>query len=221
VCAARPPCGIPGDAERLVMRHGSTLDELDAALTERWAHQFCAGEVGEARQAFAAKRARGPQLTWRPRSDELAFPQLMVLHDFWARLGDGAAPPNVRAVDPFAIRGALGYVNLIDIVEGGRDFRTRLYGSIIARVSSFDLTGTLISAAPMQPYMRAFHTACYRAAMARREPLVTRHGAPDAETTAEWHRLILPLVDDAGIIVRFLVGNLPVGFNGNVIRTGW
>jgi hypothetical protein len=54
--------------------------------------------------------------------------------------------------------------------------------------------------------------------LARGEPLLTRHGAPDAKTTAAWHRLVLPLVGDDGTITRFLVGNLPVGFDGRVIR---
>jgi hypothetical protein len=201
-----------------VQSDDSLLDAIDPAHAARWTDQFRAGDAAEARQAFAAAGARGPELIWHPSNGDLAFPQLVLLLDYWRRLAGDHALPGASAIDPFAMRSALGYVSLVDVLDRGDDFRTRLYGSIVAAVSGFDLTSDLVSTAPMQSYMRTYHLAIYRAVLARGEPLLTRHGAPDAKTTAAWHRLVLPLVGDDGTITRFLVGNLPVGFDGRVIR---
>ena len=82
---------------------------------------------------------------------------------------------------------------LLDLVEGGRDFRYRLYGSMIASISGFDMTGKLLSEHPASPYVAEFALASYRAAVQRREPVFReRHpvGAPySSAAQARWMRV--------------------------------
>src|SRR5690242_5495456 len=115
------------------------------------------------------------------------------------------------------MRPALGYIMLLDLVDGGRDFRYRLYGSIITAVSGVEMTGKLVSSHPASPYVVEFALAAYRATLARGVPLLTEHGPPTSVNTHEWHRLVLPLAGDDGAISRFLVGNLPIARNGQPI----
>jgi hypothetical protein len=115
------------------------------------------------------------------------------------------------------MRPALGYVLLADIVEGGRDFRYRLYGSITARVSDVEMTGRLMSEFPASSYVMEFTLATTRAARQRREPLYTERTPAAAERTTRWQRLMLPYVDDTGAITRILIGTVPIAGDGRVI----
>ncbi len=109
---------------------------------------------------------------------------------------------------------ALGYVMLVDLVRGGEDFRYRLYGSRVAAISGFDVTGRLVSEHPASAYIIEFTLALYRAALRRRLPVFSAHGPPATLHTAAWHRLVLPLADATGEVMRFLVGIVPIAYNG-------
>jgi hypothetical protein len=148
----------------------------------------------------------------------MTAPQLRFLRDHWSRLADGGAPPHYRQIDPLAMRPALGYVMLLDAVEGGRDFRYRLYGSLIARVSNLDMTGRLLSDHTASPYVTELGLAVNRAALQRRLPIYTERTPAAAERTIRWQRLALPLVDDAGTVTRLLAGTVPVARDGRIIR---
>lgn len=49
--------------------------------------------------------------------------------------------PLASEIDALEMRPALGYGMLVEPVDGGADFRDRLYGSNLAAVSGFDMTG--------------------------------------------------------------------------------
>jgi hypothetical protein len=110
---------------------------------------------------------------------------------------------------------------LLDAVGEGHDFRYRLYGSIIASISGFDMTGKLLSEHPSSPYATEFGIATSRAALRRRQPIYTVRSPVGAEQTSSWQRVVLPLVDDSGTVVRLLSGTAPIARDGRVIRAAF
>ncbi|MGH7123858.1 MAG: hypothetical protein ACREFI_05760, partial [Stellaceae bacterium] len=101
--------------------------------------------------------------------------------------------------------------------DNGRNFRYRLYGSIVAQVSGFDMTGKLLSAHPASAYVTEFSIASACASLGQARPLYTERQPARAEKTMRWPRLLLPLRDDSGEATRLLVGSVPIGRGGRVV----
>src|SRR3546814_11195528 len=81
------------------------------------------------------------------------------------------------------MRAALGFVMLLESNDDGRDFRYRLYGSTIARISGFEMTGRLMSSHPASAYAVEFAIASTRACVRRRQPQFNhRHPAAPGKT---------------------------------------
>jgi hypothetical protein len=115
-----------------------------------------------------------------------------------------------EAVDPVLLRPALGYINLLEPVDGGRDFRYRLYGSCIAEVTGDDLTGRRVSDLWASAHVVDFSVACYRAAMIRGVPLLTVRYPAGAKHVAYWERFAVSYRCVRSGDSRLLVGNVPV-----------
>lgn len=196
---------------------GQCRPALDWTRVESWAAQIAANDFGAIEAVFYAHTRQRPTVVWAPSAEQISAPQLRFLLDYWSTLAANGALPTRRQIDPFAIRPALGYVMLIDVVEGGRDFRYRLYGSIIAWVSELDMTGRLMSAHPASIYVTEFALAANRAAVQRRLPIYTERTPALAAKTTRWQRLALPLIDDAGEVTCFLAAAAPIARDGRVI----
>ena len=82
------------------------------------------------------------------------------------------------------------------------------------------MTRRLLSEHRASPYMLEYFFATYRAILRRPEPLYTEHGPPATIMTSAWHRIMLPLGDETGAIIRFLTANVPVGHDGKPISIG-
>ena len=190
---------------------------VDQAIVARWAKAIVEDDLKAIRTAFASRGARGPQLVWHPSIDLLHAPQLRFLLAYWSKLAAAKGLPLASEVDPVAMREALGYVSLMDVVTGGFDFRYRVYGTTIAAVSQVDMTGRNLSEHPASPYIVEFSLAVYRAALKRRMAVFTQHTPGGVLSVSAWQRLILPLVDEAGEINRILSCNVPVPRDGHVL----
>lgn len=190
---------------------------LDWQRVERWAGEIAAGEIAGVRAVFAAEEARGPEIRWRPPVESLVAPQHRFLLRYWSDLAGTRPMPPAREVDAMEMRPALGYVNLLDVVDSGRDFRYRVFGSIVAAVSGFDMTGQMASELRASAYVVEFGLAVFRAALRRGEPLFTEHGPPATVYTSTWHRLVLPLANAEGAIARLLVGAVPIAHDGRPV----
>lgn len=149
-----------------------------------------------------------------PSLKDLPTEHLRSVLRFWLQLPKVGGVPNVVQIAPEDVRPALGYLILIDIDEEKDDFRYALYGSRIAAVSGFDMTGKGVWDLGTSSTIQNFFAACYIAAGRLRCPIYTVHEAPPAITVSHWHRLILPLGQE-GEVKRFLVCNVPI-FNGEV-----
>ncbi len=108
---------------------------------------------------------------------------------------------------------------LLEPVEAGRDFRYRLYGGELARVSGFDMTGKCLSEHPASFYAAEFGIAIYRAVMQRRRPLYTVRHPVGAKIARRWQALALPFVDDADAsrVTRLLCATVAVDRDGRII----
>jgi hypothetical protein len=115
------------------------------------------------------------------------------------------------------MRRALGYVMLVDVVENGQDFRYRLFGSAVAAVSGFDMTGKLLSEHAASGYILEFSLALYRASLQRKEPVFSQYAPVGTKMTAEWHRVALPLANPFGSVIRLLAGTVPLGRDGRIV----
>lgn len=196
---------------------GERSSLVDWARVTRWTEEISVGALKEVSSAFAAKRARGPTLVWNPMDEEPTVPQLRFLLRYWRDLAGDQPLPLASAVDAMEMRPALGYILLLDVEAGGRDFRYRLYGSILAAVSGFDVTGKLVSEHFASRHVVEFALAGYHAVLRRREPLLTDYGPAPTVNTWRWQRLVLPLADTEGATIRFLVGNVPLTRAGQPI----
>ncbi|MBI1777868.1 MAG: PAS domain-containing protein [Proteobacteria bacterium] len=190
---------------------------LDWERIENWTASVVEEDLLAIGKVFMAAGADQPEVVWNPAARDLDAPPLSFLLRRWSSLADGGLP-HLRQIDPVELRPALGYIMLLDAIDGGRDFRYRLYGSKIAHISNLDMTGRLLSEHPASAYVAEFGIAVYRAALIRRAPVYSTRRPTMAEFTARWQRLALPLVDDSGAVVRILAATVAIGGDGNMIH---
>ncbi|WP_420345684.1 PAS domain-containing protein [Pelagibius sp.] len=152
-----------------------------------------------------------------PGEDDLPTEMLRQVLRYWRSLPRVGGIPDRIKVEPEDLRPALGYLMLIDVLTGPGigpgDFRYALYGTKIAEVSGFDMTGKSVWEVATTGAIQRFFAACYEAAVTLRKPLLTVHQAPPSITVSHWHRLILPLGCE-GEVRRFLVCNVPMHDDG-------
>ena len=97
----------------------------------------------------------------------------------------------------------------LDVLPDAGDFRYRLFGTMVAERSGFDLTGKLVSKVPGPPDGVAWFLATYTAAALEGAPLYAEHTPWSSMSVTRWYRLILPLAGAEGGVARFVVGNVP------------
>lgn len=194
----------------------TSTPELDWARIERWTAQIIAGDETDIRAAFDG--AAKPRFAWNPSDAALASDKLRFLMSHWTELRGTDPMPHMRAIDPLNMRPVLGYIMLLEPIDGGRDFRYLVYGSEIAAVSEIEMTGKIASALAASQNVVEFGMAAYRAAWERQAPLYTVRSPLGAYRTAEWHRLTLPLAGDDGRIGRLIAGSVPLSANATLVR---
>ena len=145
---------------------------------------------------------------------ELESPKLTFVHDYWQRLRGDRVAPQASEIDPIDLKPSLGFVLLLDILDDGFDACYRLYGTGVSEKAGRDWTGARVSEMNriVRTDMALFYRATYLAAFRRQEPLFTLHASPRWLPTEAWRRVLLPLTDASGKVVRFMVGNVPVGW---------
>lgn len=146
-----------------------------------------------------------------PVPEDFTDARLVRLLEYWraasARAGDGLPP--VSAIDPTQLRFIIGWLMVMEPIDGGADFKYRLYGTEIASVTRRELTGCKLS--DSFPIFAAWASERYRAVMAHKRPLLTRHSPQRFVAVDQWERLILPFVDASGAVTRLVVGAVITG----------
>jgi len=190
-----------GDSQTTVPAVGKVADRLVAYLTE--------GEEERRLSAVLGLDIKGLELVPEPSEPDLPVEELRVVFRYWRDLPRSGGLPDVLKVEPDRLLPALGYIMLIDVGEAEDDFRYALYGSKIAEVAGFDMTGKSVWDVPTTSAIQVLFAACYMAVCRLKRPLYSVHEPPPAITVSHWHRLILPLGKD-GEVGRLLVCNVPI-----------
>lgn len=176
--------------------------------------RLASGDFSSIGSQFRLANFDPPFLAWDPKPEDLSLELLRVIYEYWAAMprctrGRFAGLPLASELDPLEVHRALGYLMLLDVLEGGEDFRYRVYGSKIADVVGFDSTGLLVSETKPHPITRLLFQAVYRAVMKVGKPIFTKHEPAMNIAVVTWYRLVLPMVDEDGEISQILVGNIP------------
>ena len=196
----------------------SSTQGFDRRVVDQWTAAILADDLAPIVSVFHAQGAQGPAVEWDPKPERDAPEPIRFLLAYWTALAAGRAMPVIGEIDALALRPALGYIALLDVVDGGRDFRYRLYGTILAAVACFDMTGRLMSEHRASPHVAHFYMASHRAAVTRGRPFFNEHRPGSTQITKGWHLVVLPLAGADGSVQRFLVGGVPIGHDGRMIR---
>lgn len=146
--------------------------------------------------------ARGlPVLKFNPEQQDIDCRILATPYEHWQASRVGEDLPTVDYIQPDALRPALGWFVLADLVDDGDDLVYRLFGSEIAWRFELDLTGQRVSdtPAPIGPFLAATFLAC----VAARGPLLAQCAFHDAVAN-RIHCLLLPWADATGAVTRVM-----------------
>lgn len=190
----------------------------DGQRRDIWFDDILAGRTDRIDETFSAAGASSPTTLWTPRADEAQTGPIRHLINYFERKSAGGANVPAAVLDPGEFRPALGYVNIVEPIEGGCDFRFRIFGTFVAAVTGRDLTGQLVSQIPASDYVVDHALACYRAAFVRRLPLLSLRIPLGAEKTRRWERLVLPFGGPDAGTSRLLIGVVPIGVAGVPMR---
>jgi hypothetical protein len=179
------------------------------ALAPRLAADIAAGTIGKDIGTLLGEDLRAARIVWQPSDGDLADRRQVMVLDYWQALPKTDGIADTLKVEVERLVPALGYLMLLEAEDAGKRYRYRVYGSEIASVTGFDMTGKRIEETPTTAATLCFLLATYMAVYERRTPLYTAHKAPSDITTNHWHRLLLPLGQD-GAVRRILVCMVPV-----------
>ncbi len=135
----------------------------DRALIDSFTKAVLSGDAGSISDYFAAQDIQPPTFRWNPEAGTLGEAPLEILSRWWLSKRAAGGLPSIDAVDPIELKGALGYLMILDVLEDGWDYRYRLYGTEIARHAKRDYTGQRTSDLKVFSTIPIFYIACYRA----------------------------------------------------------
>ena len=126
---------------------------------------------------------------------DLTSRQVRLL-EYWNRIRGGRAMPARRDLDPAEVHTLLPNLVLIDVAEGGTDFRFRLMGTAVAAQCSRDHTSKLFS--ELEGYgPRGYGWSNHLKVVTRQRPRIGHlpYTGPNTSIVAH-HNLSLPLSSD-------------------------
>ena len=165
------------------------------------------GRIEQIAELFSTHHRRAPLIIWSPAMNELPHPAIRAFAKACLSMGDGRQHLNAEQFDVRKLSDLVRWLMLVDVCEGGSDFVYTYYGQGIANYYRTDMTGSRTS--QFGTYISAFFSSLYRAAMIRRDWVLSEHEPPDSIFVRRWCRLVVPLTDGLGEVVRFAVLNIP------------
>ena len=144
----------------------------------------------------------------RIRADDIPDPRLRGLFEYWESRRYGRDMPLRPDIDVLDLGPWLGNLMLIDVLDDGREFRYRVYGSILAQYYGRDLTGKTTE--EVRPEARDLVRQEYRAVLADRLPSLVQRDRQVKHRTMRVAKLVLPLSSDGAALDMLLVGSYPL-----------
>lgn len=188
----------------------SASPDPGSSRADAWTRGLVGESYDEIAAAFIAGGVGAPRVVWTPQPADILASQSRFALQYWEDARGEADAPPLAALDPLSLRQALGYLSILEPVADGTDFRYRLFGTQITAISGYDLTGELASRQRASAYVVDFAVASFRAAVLRRQPLLTLRSPVGAQFTASWERLVLPFLDGDGAVARLLSVSVPL-----------
>ena len=116
--------------------------------------------------------------------------------------------PASAELDPFKIREALGFIQILEPNEDFSDLFYRLYGTKLVGVVGDDFTGLWVSEIPVG--IRALLLDQYLAVCVQRRPIYSENDTKmEFFMTTRLYRLILPMVGADCMVDRVIVSSAP------------
>ena len=183
-------------------------DCADASLDlDLLAGSLVFGRIEQMAELFDANHKRAPLIIWSPKASELPHPAIRAFAKACLSMGDGRQHLKAEQFDVGKLANLSKWLMIVDVCEGGSDFVYTHYGEGISKYYRRDMTG--YSTSQFGGYISAFFSALYRAAMIRKDWVLSEHEPPDTIFVRRWCRLAVPLTDGLGEVVRFAVLNIP------------
>jgi hypothetical protein len=140
--------------------------------------------------------------------DQIKTARLVELLAWWnARRGTRSMPSRTD-FEVGDLKPWLGNIHLLDVEEGGAEFRYRVYGSHLAQYFGKDFTG--MTTAVVREASREIVRSEYGAVVRERRPMLVQRDRSIAGRDTPVERLILPLSSDGVGVDKLLVGAYPV-----------
>jgi len=108
----------------------------------------------------------------------------------------------------------LGNIIVLEFDRERDDFRYRLYGSEIAALAGFDMTGKWVS--DFRSEIGDLFSAQYRNAVQEKRLIVSRNSYLHSRAPCDWERIICPV--ENGGQVQLVVANYTVELTGEVLE---
>jgi hypothetical protein len=141
--------------------------------------------------------------------DRMKTRQLVELLAFWEARRGAKVVPSRADFDVLDLKPWLGNLHLLDVEEGGREYRYRVYGSVLAEYFGHDLTGK--TTAEVRPEAREIVRSEYRAACREQRPVFVHRQRDISGSERLVERLVLPLSSDGAGVDKLVVCSYPLG----------
>lgn len=163
---------------------------------------------------FEATGAPAPFVQWAP---DPRMAEHAIVHRFshlCDTLSENEAALPADTLDLSRFGNMKDWLLLLAPTSDGCAFSYEHYGRGIARVYGQDMTGR--TTADFPGHISEFFTLVYRAVLARKQRVMTVHQPPNLVFVSHWRRLIVPIADASGKVVKILTLTLPE----NELRAG-
>lgn len=138
--------------------------------------------------------------------------RLQRLYRYWESLKDGQFAPKRTELNPSHMKDQLGWIWLMDVIDGGTDFRFRMGGDRVIQFFGAHMAGmTLRDILPKAPHFFGRFMELLMLATEARQPTLSgpSQAAYEPKSYLEIEVLVLPLSDD-GVNVTGMIGGMEV-----------
>lgn len=139
-------------------------------------------------------------------ADDLVSKRLGQIHRAWQALAGGGMPPR-DAVTPARLRSALASSFIMDVVDGGKDFRFRFAGDRVIQFMGRRYAGSVLSEFRGQPFfdgMYFMYSQCTR--LKRPIAIGPLQASLQGKEFLEFEVMAWPLSDDGSAVTALLGG---------------
>jgi hypothetical protein len=139
---------------------------------------------------------------------KLAAAPLSELHGYWDQRRGGRSMPARADIDVALIPTLLQYIFLIDVIDGGRDFRFRLAGTHFRDVTGQEVTGQLVAEAFPEQFGADVRRVWTKVVEEKRPVRGTGSLWIPGREHVRWEGIAMPLAEDDRSVNMLLGGVL-------------